>query len=418
MTINRTPISVREALGRVIDNVGRLPHEKVPYTGSYGRILAADLTATDDVPLFTKSAMDGFAIRSEDSAGASGEARIAFKVVEEIPAGASSDYVLAPNEAFRIMTGAEVPKSADAVVMFEQAKETADGFTVRKAFSPDENIALQGEECKRGDVIVPEGTFVNPGTVATLATFGYSSVEVYRQPVVGIMSTGSELLDVDAPPERGKIRNSNGPMIQSQLKRMNIDGRLYKLEEDDLDTLTARVREMLSEVDAVITTGGVSVGDYDHLPGLYKNLGAIELFNKVGMRPGSVTTVSVLGDKPLFGLSGNPSACYSGFELFVRPALLKMMGHDKIYAPVVEGVLDEDFSKANPFTRFIRAELEYRDGRVMARPSGFNKSNAVTSIAKSNGVIVLPGGTRGFEKGNAVRVMMTDMTTGTDRFDI
>lgn len=418
MTINRTPISVREALGRVIDNIGRLPHERVPHTESYGRILAADLTATDDVPLFTKSAMDGFAIRSEDSAGASGESRVAFKVVEEIPAGASSDYVLAPNEAFRIMTGAEVPHSADAVVMFEQAKETADGFTVRKAFSPDENIALQGEECKTGDVIVPEGTFVNPGTVATLATFGYSSVEVYRRPVVGIMSTGSELLDVDAPPERGKIRNSNGPMIQSQLKRMNIDGRLYKLEADDLDTLTARVREMLSEVDAVITTGGVSVGDYDHLPGLYKNLGALELFNKVGMRPGSVTTVSVLGDKPLFGLSGNPSACYSGFELFVRPALLKMMGHDKIYAPVVEAVLDEDFSKANPFTRFIRAELEYRDGRIMARPSGFNKSNAVTSIAKSNGVIVLPGGTRGFEKGDAVRVMMTDMTTGTDRFDI
>src|SRR5699024_11471670 len=120
------------------------------------------------------------------------------------------------------------------------------------------------------------------------------------------MSTGSELLDVDAPPERGKIRNSNGPMIQSQLKRMNIDGILYKLEADDLDTLTSRVRGMLSEVDAVITTGGVSVGDYDHLPELYKKLGAVELFNKVGMRPGSVATVHVLGDKPLYGLDGTP----------------------------------------------------------------------------------------------------------------
>lgn len=418
MTINRTPISVSEAVGRVISNLETLSRETVPYTESYGRILAEDLTATNDVPLFTKSAMDGFAIRSKDSVDAGGENRAAFKVVEEIPAGASSDYELEENEAFRIMTGAEVPESADAVVMFEQTKETEDGFTIRKKFNPDENIAMQGEECKTGEVILPKGTHVNPGTVATLATFGYSRVNVFRQPVVGIMSTGSELLDVDAPLERGKIRNSNGPMILSQLKRMNIDGRLYRLEADDLDTLMARVEEMLGEVDVVITTGGVSVGDYDHLPGLYRKLGAVEVFNKVGMRPGSVTTVSFLGNKPMFGLSGNPSACYSGFELFARPALLKMMGHDKIYAPVVEAVLVEDFKKPNPFTRFIRAEVGYVDGKVHARPSGFNKSNAVTSIAKSNGVIVLPGGTRGFEKGDGVKVMMTDMTTGTDHFDI
>lgn len=418
MTINRTPINVSEALGRVISRMDTLSEETVSYTESYGRILAEDLRATNDVPLFAKSAMDGFAIRSEDSAGAGGENRIAFEVVGEVPAGASSDYVLGPNEAFRIMTGAEVPESADAVVMFEQTKETETGFTIRKTFRPDENIAMQGEECRTGEMIVPKGTHVNPGTVATLATFGYSRVKVYRQPVVGIMSTGSELLDVEAPLERGKIRNSNGPMILSQLKRMNIEGRLYRLEADDVDTLLSRMEEMLSEVDVVITTGGVSVGDYDHLPELYKKLGAVELFNKVGMRPGSVTTVSFLGNKPLFGLSGNPSACYSGFELFARPALLKMMGHDKIFAPVVEAVLDEDFKKPNPFTRFIRAEVDYVDGRVHARPSGFNKSNAVTSIARSNGVIVLPGGTRGFEKGAGVKVMLTDMTTGTDRFDI
>ncbi|WP_411843457.1 gephyrin-like molybdotransferase Glp [Salinicoccus sp. HZC-1] len=418
MTINRTPISVQEAVGRVTTNIETLPEETVLYTESYGRILSEDLRATNDVPLFTKSAMDGFAIRASDSTGASGENRIAFKVTEEVPAGSTSDYELKENEAFRIMTGAEVPKSADAVVMFEQTKETEAGFTLRKAFKPGENIAMQGEECKTDEVIVQKGTFINPGTVATLATFGYSHVKVYRQPVVGIMSTGSELLDVDESLERGKIRNSNGPMILSQLKRMNIDGRLYKLETDDLDTLLLRVKEMLEEVDVIITTGGVSVGDYDHLPKLYEALGAKELFNKVGMRPGSVTTVSFLGSKPLFGLSGNPSACYSGFELFARPALLKMMGHDKIYAPVLEGTLGEDFKKANPFTRFIRAEVGYVDGKVHARPSGFNKSNAVTSIAKSNGVIVLPGGTRGYEKGDGIKVMMTDMTTGSDRFDI
>ncbi|WP_020007012.1 gephyrin-like molybdotransferase Glp [Salinicoccus albus] len=418
MTINRKPIPVSEAVERVVAKMKTLPSETVPYTDSWGRILARDLKATNDVPLFTKSAMDGFAIRSSDSKGASGEDRIHFSAVAEVPAGSSSDYVLKENEAFRIMTGAEVPKSADAVVMFEQAREDTDGFTIRKAFSPEENMAVQGEECKTGEVIVPKGTSINPGTVATLATFGYSEVPVYRQPVVGIMSTGSELLDVDAPLERGKIRNSNSPMILSQLRRMNLQGRMYKLQADDLETLQQRVEEMLGEVDAVITTGGVSVGDYDHLPALYERLGAEELFNKVGMRPGSVTTVSMIGDTPLFGLSGNPSACYTSFELFARPALLRMMGHDKIFAPVISGALAEDFKKPNPFTRFIRAEVDYKDGKLYAQPAGFNKSNAVTSIARSNGIIILPRGTRGYAQGDPVKVMMTDMTSGTETFDI
>ncbi|WP_031547254.1 gephyrin-like molybdotransferase Glp [Salinicoccus luteus] len=418
MNLNRTPIPVTEAVDRVIDRIKPLAVETVSHTESYGRILGEDLKATMDVPLFDKSAMDGFAIRAEDSTGASGGNRIEFEVVAEVPAGSTSDYELKPNEAFRIMTGAPVPESADAVVMFEQTRQTGNTFTVRKNFEAGENIAIRGEECREGEVIVPRGTFINPGTVATLATFGYKNVRVYRQPVVGILATGSELVDIDAPLEPGKIRNSNGPMILSQLKRMNIEGRMYALEADDFDALLARVREMLGEVDAIITTGGVSVGDYDHLPKLYEALGAVELFNKVGMRPGSVTTVSMLEDTPLFGLSGNPSACYTGFELFARPALLKMMGHDRIHAPILQAVLDGDFKKANPFTRFVRAEVNYRDGQVYARPAGFNKSNAVTSIARSNGIIVLPGGTRGYAEGDGVKVMMTDMTTGTAHFEL
>lgn len=418
MNLNRTPIPVTEAVERVVERIKPLSVETVSHTESYGRILGEDLKATMDVPLFDKSAMDGFAIRAADSSGASGESRVEFEVVAEVPAGSTSDYELKQNEAFRIMTGAPVPESADAVVMFEQTRQAGNTFTVRKSFEVGENIAIRGEECREGETIVPEGTFINPGAVATLATFGYKHVKVYRQPIVGILATGSELVDIDAPLEPGKIRNSNGPMILSQLKRMNIDGRMYALEADDFDALLGRVREMLQAVDAIITTGGVSVGDYDHLPKLYEALGAVELFNKVGMRPGSVTTVSMLDDTPLFGLSGNPSACYTGFELFVRPALLKMMGHDRIHAPILDAVLDGDFKKANPFTRFVRAEIDYRDGRVYARPAGFNKSNAVTSIARSNGIIVLPGGTRGYEKGDGVKVMMTDMTTGTSQFDL
>ena len=418
MTLNRTPIHVNDAVSKVMERVKSTGTETVSYDQSYNRVLAKDLTATSDVPLFTKSAMDGFAVHSSSTAGASGDNRVPFKVVEEVPAGSSSDYILKGNEAFRIMTGAEIPESADTVVMFEQTKEIDGGFTIRREFKSYENIAQQGEECRTGDVIVEKGTMINPGTVATLATFGYSEVEVFKQPAVGVLSTGTELLEVEDGLERGKIRNSNTPMILSQLSRMGIEGKHYKLETDDFDTLYTRIKAMLDEVDVIITTGGVSVGDYDLLPKIYDALGAEVLLNKVAMRPGSVTTVSALDDKLLFGLSGNPSACYSGFELFTRPALNLMQEAALPFAPFVDAVLDEDFTKANPFTRFIRAELFFKAGKIYARPSGFNKSNAVTSIAKSNGVIVLPGGTRGFESGDAVKVMLTDVTTGTDSFGV
>lgn len=413
MTLNRQPISVFDAVSKVVENVSHIDVETIKLEDSYNRYLAEDLTATHNVPLFTRSAMDGFAIRSQDSAkGAE------FKVVEEVPAGSTSDYELKENEAFRIMTGAELPKSADTVVMFEQANVTEDTFTLRKTFEPYDNVAIEGEECEKGEVILHKGSQINPGTVATLATFGYAEVKVYRVPVVGVLSTGSELLEVSDELERGKIRNSNTPMIIAQLERIGVHAKRYNLEEDNLETLLEKIEKMFNEVDAVITTGGVSVGDYDLLPKVYDKLGAEVLFNKVAMRPGSVTTVARAQGKFLFGLSGNPSACYSGFELFARPAILLMQGSTRAFAPFINAKLGEDFKKANPFTRFIRAEIDFIDGTVISKPAGFNKSNAVTSIAKSNGVIVLPGGTRGFEAGDEVQVMMTDVTSGVSHFQV
>ena len=413
MTLNRQPISVFDAVSKVVENVSHIDVETIKLKDSYNRYLAEDLTATHNVPLFTRSAMDGFAIRSQDSAkGAE------FKVVEEVPAGSTSDYELKEYEAFRIMTGAELPKSADTVVMFEQANVIDDTFTLRKTFEPYDNVAIEGEECEKGEVILHKGSQINPGTVATLATFGYAEVKVYRVPVVGVLSTGSELLEVSDELERGKIRNSNTPMIIAQLERIGVHAKRYNLEEDNLETLLEKIEKMFNEVDAVITTGGVSVGDYDLLPKVYDKFGAEVLFNKVAMRPGSVTTVARAQGKFLFGLSGNPSACYSGFELFARPAILLMQGSTRAFAPFINAKLGEDFKKANPFTRFIRAEIDFIDGTVISKPAGFNKSNAVTSIARSNGVIVLPGGTRGFEAGDEVQVMMTDVTSGVSHFQV
>ncbi|OHX53919.1 molybdopterin molybdenumtransferase [Planococcus salinarum] len=408
MVEKRTPMQVKDAVAAVLQHAGSLASEKVPLEDSYGRILAEPLTATSAVPPFDRSPYDGYAIRSADSAGASGTSRVTFRVIDHIGAGEVSHKRLNAFEAIRIMTGAQLPEGADAVVMFEQTVEEGDTFTLRKPFEKLENVSLQGEDVAKDEVVIESGNVINPGTIALLATFGYSQPTVAKLPTVGILSTGTELLGVEDALEPGKIRNSNGPMIMAQLKRMGIACKMYGMSIDNLEESYQAVKKAAQETDCLITTGGVSVGDFDFLPAIYERLGAKVLFNKVAMRPGSVTTVAVADGRFLFGLSGNPSACFTGFELFVRPALLQMMGAQKPFVPHTTALLAEDFEKANPFTRFIRAVY---DGEEV-RPAGFNKSNAVSSIARGNALIVLPGGSRGFQKGDRVDVLLLGVEEG------
>ena len=414
----RKPIPVAEAVERVMKSVHKVATEILPLEDTYGRVLAEPIVAKHDVPPFDRSPYDGFAIRAEDSTGASGDTRKAFNVVGEIGAGHVADRPIEQGESFRIMTGALIPENADAVVMLEQTVENDQGFTLRKPFEAGENISRQGEDCKEGELLIEAGTIIHPGTIALLATFGYSEVRVAKQPIAGVLSTGTELLGVSDELEPGKIRNSNGPMINAQLTRMGVEYKSYGMMEDDLDACMKIVEKALQETDLLITTGGVSVGDYDYLPTIYERLGAEVLFNKVAMRPGSVTTVAVLGDKLLFGLSGNPSACFTGFELFTRPAILSMMGCTAPYMPKIQAALGDDFKKANPFMRFVRASWTMTEQGIVATPAGFNKSSAVSSIARGNCIIVLPSGTRGFEKGMMVDVLLLGAEQGTERWDL
>lgn len=408
----RTPILVSEAVRLVMEHVHVTGMETIPLEHTYGRILAEQINAKHDVPSFDRSPYDGFAVRAEDTVGASGDNRIPFTVIGEIGAGHVADRGVGRREAYRIMTGAPIPGNADAVIMLEQTTEGKGSFTVRKTFSQGENISFKGEDAKEGERLIEAGTFIHPGTIALLATFGYAEVNVAKRPVVGILSTGTELLEVADELVPGKIRNSNGPMIAAQLTRMGIGYKSYGVQVDDLDACTEIVEKALSETDLLITTGGVSVGDYDYLPAIYERLGAKVLFNKVAMRPGSVTTVAVLGEKLLFGLSGNPSACFTGFELFTRPAILGMQGAITPYIPRMQAKLGEDFTKPNPFTRFIRAFWEMTSDGIIAVPAGFNKSNAVSSIARGNCLIVLPSGTRGYAAGMNVDMLLLGAEQG------
>lgn len=414
----RKPIPVSSAVEKVINHSKPLPIIEIDYLNSLGYSLAEPIIAKHDVPSFNRSPYDGFAVRSIDTKGASSTERILFNVIDHIGAGEVSNHTIGPFEAIRIMTGAMIPKGADCVVMFEQTLEYGNTFTIRKPFEPNENISLQGEDAKKGEELIPAGTLIHPGTIALLATFGYHKVKVRRKPKVGVICTGTELIDVEDELVPGKIRNSNGPMIIAQLARMGIEGTYYGMFSDDLDTCLSLVEQVFKENDLVITTGGVSVGDFDFLPQIYKELGAEVLFNKVAMRPGSVTTVAVLDGKLLFGLSGNPSACFTGFELFARPAIQTMMGNRKVFLPQVKAYLEEDFLKPNPFTRFVRSLYTFTDGKPVIRPAGFNKSNAVSSIAKGNAIMVLPGGTRNFKAGDLVDVLLLGLEDGVESWTI
>ncbi|UOQ48156.1 molybdopterin molybdotransferase MoeA [Gracilibacillus caseinilyticus] len=408
MLNERNPIPVKEAIAKVQACYQTGQTEWVPVTEAATRILAMDITADHHVPPFDRSPYDGYALRSDDTTGASAEQPKKLEVVGHIGAGSVHSEPLTDHQAVRIMTGAAIPKGADAVVMLEDtAAEEIEGRTyvnIMKPSAQQQNISFKGEDVQKGEVIIKKGTEINPGVIALLATFGYASVPVAKKPVIGVIATGSELLEVSEPLEPGRIRNSNAYMISAQLERAGAIPRYYGQLADDLASSIEKISAVLEEVDFLITTGGVSVGDFDLLPEIYQALEADVLFNKVAMRPGSVTTVTTTANNILFGLSGNPSACYVGFELFTRPLIDHFLGKRQIGLPAVEAVLDVDIPKANPFSRFMRGYYYFQDQTVFVQLAGKDKSNMVHSLANANCLIELPGGTAGFNKGDRVLI--------------
>ncbi|SET67286.1 molybdopterin molybdochelatase [Oceanobacillus limi] len=417
MLNQRKPIKVNEAIERVLNHTSIGNIEYVSLEESYGRFLGDDLIADHHVPPFDRSPYDGFAVRAMDTNDASRNTPITLEVVGEIGAGSVFGGVVDKGQAVRIMTGAQIPEGCDAVVMLELVKEikeeTKSFIQLKRSFESGDNISFSGEDTKKGEVLASEGTYINPGIVALLATFGYKQVPVSCKPKIGIIATGSELLDVDEELQPGKIRNSNAFMVYSQIIRAGGEPIYFGQFSDEFDTCFEQVKKALEQVDFLITTGGVSVGDYDYLPAIYEKLSANVMFNKVGMRPGSVTTVAEIDGQLLFGLSGNPSACYVGFELFTRPIIRTYL---HAYHPALKketAILGANFPKPNPFDRFVRGHLSFENGKLIATPVGLDKSNVVSSLGSANVLINLPGGTRGYEQGMDVSVILLEDQEGT-----
>ncbi len=418
MLEKRTPIPVGEAVKKVMQFAKRGQVEYVPVASSFGRYVSEDVVADQDVPAFDRSPYDGFAIRSVDSMEASRENPVRFEVVGTIGAGFVFSETLQPFQAVRIMTGAPIPDGCDAVVMLELTQGSEENqhtyMTIKRAFTSGTNISYQGEDVQKGTVLVRKGAYINPGVTALLATFGYADVPVFKKPVIGVIATGSELLEPHEALVPGKIRNSNAFMMLAQIERAGATAKYFGQLSDDLDLCIEAVKHAMTEVDCLITTGGVSVGDFDYLPQIYEAIGANVLFNKVAQRPGSVTTVAECDGQLLFGLSGNPSACYVGFELYTHPVIRTFFGNERPHLRKEKATLATDFKKANPFTRFVRSTVRFEGNQLVAAPSGFDKSSAVSSLATANAFIVLPGGTRGYEEGMDVDVLLLEDHEGSE----
>jgi molybdopterin molybdotransferase len=431
---HRKAIQVKEAQRLLLERVKPLAAETVPLEASFGRRLADDFVADGPVPHFARSGMDGYAVRHEDAAGASPQQPVALRVAGDVPAGRVWPHALEPGTAVRVMTGAAVPEGATAVVMFEQTEELEQGarVLVKQPPAAGQNIAVVGDEIAGGQRLAVRGTRIGPGQAALLATFGHARVRVVRRPRVAVFATGSELLPVDSPLAPGRIRNSNGPMLAAQIERAGGTPLSFGILPDDAETARTRLGEALAHADLVVTTGGVSVGDYDAMASLFRggiscsspaNASAgpsagggkpsewleagrfFTLFNKVAMRPGSPTSAALAGDKMIVGLSGNPGACFVGFELFVRPLLLRLQGAPQPLPRTFRASLTDGFAKGSPHDRYLRAKLELEDGVVQVRPLGFAKSGMMVTIQDADALAVIPSGSRGAERGELVDVI-------------
>jgi len=383
--------------------------EAVTLADAVGRRLAHSVKASHSVPHFRRSGLDGFALRAGETAGASQEQPVVFEVVETIPCGSVPQRRLEPGQAARIMTGAQVPDEADAVIMFELTDSFERGgmtyVSVKKEMKPGANISPIALEMQEGELLLEEGRLIGAGESALLAMFGHPTVEVYKRPRVAIFATGSELLRVEEELQPGRIRNSNGYMLAAQVAEAGGLPVIMETVPDEVEAARKVILAAFDEYDAVITTGGVSVGDYDILYDLTQDWDGELLFNKLAMRPGSPTTVGVWKEKFLFALSGNPGACFVGFELFTRPVLLGLQGVQNPLPPEHSAIMAVDYAKGDKYQRFLRGVRYVEEGRILAKPVGIDASSVTVSIRDSDCLIIVPLGEGGLRAGETVRVI-------------
>jgi molybdopterin molybdotransferase len=396
-------LSIDAAVDSVLTAAGPLPAEQVPLLDALGRAAATDIVSSEQVPSFDNSAMDGYAVRGEELLGGRAE----FRVAVEIPAGRYVAEPVGPGEAAKIMTGAPLPPGVDTVVPVELTSQTGDTLIVNETVRPGANVRRAGEDVAVGDVVLPRGARLGPAEIGLLASVGVEPVPVSRRPRVAILATGSELVRVGDPVGPGRIRNSNSYTAYGQVLAAGGEPVLLGIARDDLDE-TRRLIAAALEHDVVLTSGGVSVGEFDFVKQVQEELGVERRFWGVATKPGKPLAFGTRGRTLVFGVPGNPVAAMVSFELYIRPALLALQGRRDLYRPYVTASAAEPVKRTKERTEARRCRL-VRDGDGWTfTTTGPQGSGILRSMALADGLAFVPAGHPGAEAGTPFMVLLLD----------
>jgi len=400
-------LSVDEARDRILAAIAALPEIDTPLDAALGLAVAAPVRALGDLPAFDNSAMDGFALRTEDTTAATPDSPVTLRVTGVAPAGRVADTHVVPGAALRIMTGAPIPPGADAVIRLEDVTEPEPGrITIQRRVRTAENIRPAGEDAHRGQTVLEAGTRIGPGEIALLAGSGHASVRVHRPPRVGVLVTGDEVVTAGEPLAPGQIWNSNGPMIAAQVRQSGGVPVVLDVATDSADVIRARLADT-DGLDLLVTTGGVSVGDFDVVKDVLRGEGRIELWS-LRIKPGKPLAFGHLGRTPVIGLPGNPVAAAVAFWQFAYPAIRRMLGHRAVTIPEIEARLLDRIENRGRRRLFARVIIERDTAGYTARLSGGQGSAMLTSLAAANGLLIVPEDRDVAQPGDIVTVQIPE----------
>ena len=398
-------LSVAEAQQRVLEQAQPLPPGEVPLgPAALGLVLAEEVASDLDLPPHDKAIMDGYALRAADLA----TGRATLEVIEEVLAGQVPQRAVGPGQATRIMTGAPVPAGADAVVMVEHTERIdADHVEVLRPAKAGDNIARQGSEHKAGELVIDAGKIISALELAVLATVGKFRMKVFRRPTVGILATGDELVEVHETPQPGQIRNSNSFSLYAQVLKC---GGLPVTLETSRDNVSDLRRQMIAGLknDVLVVSGGVSMGKYDLVEPVFKELGIDVHFESVSMRPGKPTVFATFGNRFVYGLPGNPVSTFVAFELFVKPVLNRLQGVQAGALCLIRGTVQNEISEKSGRTAFLPARVSSESGKTKISPISWKGSADIFSAVEANGFLVVPLETTHLKAGDEAEALMFD----------
>ncbi len=418
-------LSVERALERVLGAFHPLEAEQVPILEALGRVLAEDAYARGDIPPHANTAMDGYAVIAADTAGATSDSPRTLHVIENLAAGYMAEAAVTSGTAIRIMTGAPMPDGADAVIPFEETQQEGDQVALFTEIAVGKNVRFAGEDVHAGTQVLSAGTPLRPQEIGMLAALGYSQIKAIRRPRVAILATGDELVDIDAPLTPGKIRNANGYSNAAQVLKYGGEPLMLGIAQDSIGDLTDKIRQGLEMgADLLLTSGGVSVGDFDVVKQVLIAEGEMT-FWRVRMKPGkplafgkiAADVGGVTRTVPVLGMPGNPVSAMVSFELFVRPAILTMLGYKDLSRPTFDAILDDPILSKDDRRHYVRVRIERQQpgGRQVAGGwiyhaslTGEQGSGILNSMVRANGLAIIPEDWSNAPAGAHVKVMFFD----------